>query len=281
MSYRTILTYLPSSARASWLASAGAALARAHDAHLIGLAIAPDHTMPPAFGIEIPPQYLQSPKELRDTERDATCALFEKAAQEMDVESEWRYVGHARNLIADVVVEHALTSDLVIMPQATGEEWGPWAELPERVIFNAGRPVMVVPEALTVERAPERIVIAWTDSPQSVRATFDALPLLVRADKVEVLSVDIDRHGRTEHRSLAIDQVALSLARHGVNAAATSEIREGVESIGEIILDHAREAHADLLVMGCYSHSRFRESLLGGVSRTVLADASIPVLTAH
>ncbi|MGI9410999.1 MAG: universal stress protein [Hyphomicrobiaceae bacterium] len=281
MSYRTILTYLPSSARASWLATAGATLARAHDAHLVGLVVTPDHTMPPAFGIEVPPQFLQSPKELREAERDATRALFEKAASEMDVEAEWRYVGNAQNLIADVVAEHALTADLVVMPQATGEEWGPWAELPERVILNAGRPVMVVPEALTVERAPERIVVAWTDSPQSARTTFDALPLLVRADSVEVLSVGVGRHGRADERSLAIDQVALVLARHGVNAAATSEIREGVESIGEIILDHVREAHADLLVMGCYSHSRFRESLLGGVSRTVLADASVPVVTAH
>ena len=281
MSYRTILTYLPSSARAPWLATAGATLARAHDAHLIGLAVAPQYDIPAAFGAEIPPQYLQTPRDVRNAERDETRALFEKAANEMDVEAEWRYVDNAHSLVADVIAEHALTADIIVMPQATGEEWGPWAELPERVILHTGRPVMVVPEALTVVQAPQRIVVAWTDSPQAARATFDALPLLVRADRVEVLTVDSGRRSRADEQALAIDQVALALARHGVNAVATGDVREAVDSIGEIILEHAREAHADLLVMGCYSHSRFRESLLGGVSRTILAEATLPVVTAH
>ena len=281
MSYRTILTYLSSSARARWLATAGATLARAHDAHLIGLAVAPQYDIPPAFGIEVPPQYLQTPQAVRSAEREEIRVLFENTANEMDVEAEWRYVSNARSLVADVIAEHALTADIVVMPQATGEEWGPWAELPERVILNTGRPVMVVPEKLTVAEAPQRIVVAWTDSPQAARATFDALPLLVRADRVEVLTVGAGSRRGAEERALAVDQVALVLARHGVNAVATGDVREAVDSVGEIILEHAREAHADLLVMGCYSHSRFRESLLGGVSRTILAEATLPVVTAH
>lgn len=279
MSYRTILAFLPSTTRAPQVLGCASALAGAHDAHLVALVVQPDFVIPYAFGAEVPPQFFETPEEVKRAELEEMRQQFDKFTREADVEAEWRLVDKTRSLIGDVITEHALSADLVVLPQATGEEWGPWSELPDRVILNCGRPVIVVPEDLKVSAAPKRALLAWSDSAQSARAAFDALPALVRCDSVEVLSVSTAAGGESV-RSLAVDQVALALARHGVNAEAATDIREHVNA-GEAILDHAREKQVDLLVMGCYGHSRFRETLLGGVSRSILQDMTLPVLMAH
>lgn len=279
MTYRSILAYLPSPARTPQIWKCAATLAQAHEAHLTAMVVSPDFVAPYAFGAELPPQYFETPQEVLIAEVEAIRKITDSIAHEKGLEAEWRHVEGVRSLVADVVVEHAMSADLVVMPQATGEEWGAWAEIPERVILNSGRPVVVVPETLSVDTHPTRIMVAWTDSPQSARATFDAVPLMRKAESVEVVSVRTAGSGEVK-RSLSVDQVALALARHDIKVAAATDVREDM-AVGEAILEHARERHADSLVMGCYGHSRYREALLGGVSRTILRDLSLPVLMAH
>ncbi len=279
MAYRSILAYLPSSTKAKEICGTAAAIAQVQDAHLTVLTVTPEVNLPYPSGGNVPPQFIQSPKETTEKELSKIELACTEIARRRGIELELRHVDSTRSLVADVIIEQAFSSDIVVMPQATGEEWGPWSELPDRVILNAGRPVMIVPDGMQLERAPRRVVVAWTDSPQSARATFDALPLLKHAENTEVVAIRTSASQRSE-RSLAVDQVALALARHGVNAEATTDISEHV-SVGEAILEHARERHADALVMGCYGHSRFHEALLGGVSRMVLHDPTLPVLMSH
>ena len=279
MAYRSILAFLPSAAKAVEICSTAAALAQDQDAHLTILTVTPEIHLPYPFGGDVPPQFIQTPKQVSETEVSAIERICTDIARRKGVELELRHIESTRSLIADVVIEHAFSSDIVVMTQATGEEWGPWSELPDRVLLNAGRPVLIVPNGSRLDEPPKTVMVAWTDGPQSARATFDALPLLRQAETVAVVAIKVSTSARTE-RSLAVDQVALALARHGINAEAATEIREHV-SIGEAILEHARERHADALVMGCYGHSRFQEALLGGVSRMILHDPPLPVLMSH
>lgn len=279
MAFRSILAYLPSASKVEEICCTAATIAHDQNAHLTILTVTPEIKLPPPFGGDIAPQFVQTPKEtlaneIADMER--TCM---EVARRYGVELELRHIDTTRSLIADVVTEHAFSSDIVVRPQATGEEWGPWSELPDRVILNAGRPVLIVPEGMKLEQPPRTVMVAWTDGPQSARATFDALPLLQHAEKVEVVAIKTASSPHTQ-RSLAVDQVVLALARHGIKAEAATDIRERL-SIGEAILEHARERHADALVMGCYGHWPFKEALLGGVSRTILHDPPLPVLMSH
>ncbi|MEO1204782.1 MAG: universal stress protein [Pseudomonadota bacterium] len=279
MSYRTILSFLPSSTKAPAIAQCAAVMAQAFQARLVGLSINLDFAVPLAPGAVMPPEYLEKPDAFHRAERDAIKATLSHVSRARDVESEFRVAVDVRTMVADVITQHALSSDLIVMPQATGGEWGPWAELPDRVIINCGRPVFVVPDKLLVEDVPKRIVVAWTDGPQSARSLFDAIPLCSQAEVVQVVGINGTSSGSFSG-SLAIDEVTLSLARHGVNVEAVTDRREHM-NVGHAILEHAREFHADALVMGCFGHSRFRESILGGASWTVLNEATLPVLTSH
>ena len=97
--------------------------------------------------------------------------------------------------------------------------------------------------------------------------------------QVEVVAITVSSSDKVQ-RSLAVDQVALALSRHGVKVQAATDARENV-TVGEAILEHAREKHADALVMGCYGHSRFHETLWGGVSRMILNEPTLPTLMSH
>lgn len=279
MTYKSILAFVPSAAKARSICLCAATLAQDHGAHLTALTVTPEFVIPYTIGGEVPPQFLEAPEQVKRAEIDDIEKVCLDTARKCGAEVEFQHVGSTRSLVADVIIEYALSSDLVVMSQATGEEWGPWAELPDRVILNAGRPVLIVPENMTLDETPKTIVVAWSDTPQSARAVFDALPLLKRAKQVEVVSIKPAKSDKIE-RSLAVDQVALALARHGVNVTAATDSREHV-TVAEAILEHARERHADALVMGCYGHSRFHEALLGGVSRMMLYEPSMPILMSH
>ena len=279
MAYKSILAYLPSAARSAGVCTCAAVLAKDHEAHLTALTVTPDTGTLYAYAGEVATHLLDAQKEAGRkgiAEIERTCSDI---ARQHCVELELRHVDSKRSLVADVILDHAITSDVVVMAQATGQERGAWSELPDRVILHAGRPALIVPDDMTVERPPRKVLVAWTDSPQSARAVFDALPLLRNADEVEVVAIQISTSDNIE-RSLAVDQIALALARHGVRVKASTEQREHI-SVGEAILDHAREMHADALVMGCYGHSRFHEALMGGVSRMILHEPTLPVLMSH
>jgi nucleotide-binding universal stress UspA family protein len=117
------------------------------------------------------------------------------------------------------------------------------------------------------------VLVAWDGSAPAARALADALPILVRAERVEILSVDgrgiddVHEHGRA---------VTRHLARHGIDATFKRTTSAG--DIGNTILSHAADIGADFLVMGAYGHSKLREALFGGTTRTLLESMTIPVL---
>jgi len=160
-------------------------------------------------------------------------------------------------------------------------EWpsGVGQEFERNVPLAAGRPVLVVPYAFEHRPLGHRVLVAWNASREAARAVSDALPLLKRAGHVHVVAFQPERSG-TAHGEEPGADVGLYLTRHGVKVTASSYENSTVD-IGNQLLSRAFDLSADLIVMGAWGHSRLREFVLGGVTRTLLETMTVPVLMSH
>jgi nucleotide-binding universal stress UspA family protein len=161
------------------------------------------------------------------------------------------------------------------------------SDLVAQVLPCAGRPVLVLPPGWALRAAPaigRRILVAWDASREASRALASALPLLRLADTVELVVCEADSTGELARDVRMADPLPY-LAHHGVQATlrqhAVAGSRFSRDVVGAALLTVAAAGRFDLLVMGAYAHSRLRETLLGGVTRTVLAHATLPVLLEH
>jgi nucleotide-binding universal stress UspA family protein len=139
--------------------------------------------------------------------------------------------------------------------------------------------VLVVPLRCKVEMPPRRIVAAWRPTAECARAFHDALPFMVAADSVELLIVD-PVVGERGHGEQPGTDIAAHLSRHGVNVNVLARPSHD-NRIATVLLDHVKEVHAGMLVVGGYGHSRLREWALGGVTRELLFTAHVPVFYSH
>jgi nucleotide-binding universal stress UspA family protein len=205
-------------------------------------------------------------------------ALFDDVTGRRSLSAEWRM---ASGFPLDVSAVHARYADLTIMGQLDPDN--EWASviyaLPEDVALSSGRPVLVVPYAGTFPSVGQRVLVAWDASREATRAVNDAMPLLSAASSVTVMTID-PQQSREEHGDVPGADIALHLARHGVAAQVESTVSGGI-GVGDALLSRASDLGADLLIMGAYGHSRGRELILGGATRTVLESMTLPVLMAH
>ncbi|MFQ5619515.1 MAG: universal stress protein, partial [Rhodospirillales bacterium] len=141
-------------------------------------------------------------------------------------------------------------------------------------LFETGRPVLVAPPSAPAVLG-RKVAISWNGSAQAARAVAAALPYIMRSDGVVILTVESDRTSAS-----AAPELAAYLAWHGVRAE-TKFFSPTNRSIGAALLKECADAGADLLVMGAYTHSRMRQLILGGVTRHVLAEATVPLFMAH
>jgi nucleotide-binding universal stress UspA family protein len=194
--------------------------------------------------------------------------------------AEWRDDDAAAFGVADCVLPYARAADLVVASQ-TDPAWAgsDRLDIANRLAMESGRPVLIVPNAGVHEQVGETVLVAWNGRREAARAVFDALPILQRAKSVKVVWVNPQSERETAQDVPAAD-VCAALARHAVKCEATEQVRPR-EGVGETLLGTAKDCNADLLVMGCYGHTRFREFVFGGASRHVLAHMSIPVLMSH
>ena len=200
---------------------------------------------------------------------------FEKLLLNESLLGEWHM---AIGLTEPFVTRWAHCADLVILGQRIPDhDTGLYR--PEDVILSCSRPVLVVPYAgRRPDRLGENVLVAWNGSREAGRAVQEALPLISASSAVTILLIDPEEDADTD---LARDLVA-HLGRHGLNAR-MQIVRHDLATIAvsDTILSQVAELDADLLVMGAYSHSRFREIILGGVTRDILRDMNLPVLMAH
>ena len=280
MSYKDLLVVLGSDAASRGRMALAAALSERFAAHLVGLYPFPVPDIPRTLGYYNPSLFDPIFRELRekaqevcDREREA----FEHAASLRGLSAEWRVT---EGLEADPAV-HARYVDLTILGQLDPD--GGDTELirprPDLVALASGRPILAVPYAGQFETVGQRVLIGWNATREATRAVNDAMPLLAAADVVTVLTIDA-REGPDAHGELPGADISLHLARHGVKATIERTVSAGVPA-GEVLLSRAADLGADLLVIGAYGHSRMRELLLGGATRSILQSMTVPVLMSH
>lgn len=179
--------------------------------------------------------------------------------------------------IADRIVSYARTRDLTIVPVQESDSVEQWYA--ETVIFGAGRPTMILPQASEKNRTPalDTVVIAWDFSRPAARAVGDSLAILEKAKRVYVVTVTSEKPIDTPRSSEALSK---HLARHGVNIVADTVDAEGRE-IGEVLEAYITSRNADLLVMGAYGHSRVRDFVLGGATKSIVSRPPTPVFLSH
>ncbi len=208
------------------------------------------------------------------TNAKSLLAAFEEAATRQGVmfESirERALSGEAPGLFA----EYARLRDLTIVPVPENDDR---ASL-EAIIFGSGRPTLVVPELAPPNQFQlGTVVVAWDFSRPAARAVADALPLLEMAKRIRIVTVTGEKPLDTKHSA---EELAKNLSRHGLEII-LDEVSSNGRAIGEVLESHVRSSAADMLVMGAYGHSRFREFVLGGATRGLLAKPPVPILFSH
>jgi nucleotide-binding universal stress UspA family protein len=169
-------------------------------------------------------------------------------------------------------------ADLLVVGQSSPDAATP-ANLPESVALATGRPILVMPHIGVGKPPGKKVVLCWNASRESARAASDALPFLTAAEEVIVLVVDPERK-KGDHGAEPGADVAVWLARHSVKVTVQREFATDSDT-GNVIVSRAADLGIDLIVMGIYGHSRARELVMGGVSRTLLASMTVPVLMSH
>lgn len=282
MAYKSLLTVATSAERCDLAITGAAALATAHDAHLDILALGVDRTQVGYSYVGSGAVILQAALDRAEQEAKEIEAAARAAIGEQQPTLRWTVEAAMTQLgtLTDLVAQRARFADLVVLPRPYGANQGPEAEaVVEAALFEGQAPVLILPETGAGHAAaPRRIVIAWNQSAEAMVAVRKALPMLKQADLVNIAVIDPPQHGA--ERSDPGGMLCQMLVRHGVKAE-VSVLARTLPRISEVLARHVRDMNADLLVMGAYGHSRFREAILGGATRNMLEQAEVPVLMAH
>lgn len=203
--------------------------------------------------------------------------VFESVATERGVPHDHIIESSTTSRLAAIVTEHARIHDVTMIP--VGEEVGLQQYVAECVLFGAGRPTIVFPEAPRSRRALSLDVVgvAWDFSRSAARAVADAMPILERARTVRVVTITQEKRIDTKRSGAELSR---HLAFHGVDIVVEEEVAAG-RPIGQALGDYATAHDLDLLVMGAYGHSRLRDFVLGGATKTVISHPPLPVLLSH
>jgi nucleotide-binding universal stress UspA family protein len=234
--------------------------------------------LPPMVSSEMPGDILSRvQEEIENAARSALDAFLESAKQ-TDVNVETLTLAVPSGDLGREVSRLAQYFDATVLEQPNPE--GPdTSNVIEAVLFGSGRPVLIVPYIiLHVPSQLRTVLVAWNEGRLAARAIADALPLLQMADRVEVVTVSGTNPRGSRHASA--DMMAQHLAQHGIKADMKA-LAKGDVDIGSTLVSYAADVSADLIVMGAYGHSRLREIVLGGTTRTILQSMTVPVLMAH
>jgi nucleotide-binding universal stress UspA family protein len=252
-------------------------VASACTAHAAGIAFQYDPIMPAALIDDVPPDVIDTQRAENARAANAATSRFDDAARGASVRSETRIVESSMAGVATRFAHIARRFDLSIVAQAKPEADGSEALIVEQALFDSGRPVLVVPYIQSAPFKADRVMLCWDGSRTAARAAADAVPFLARAKAVEVLIVE---GGKLKSNEIPGADIAEHLARHNRNVSLT-RTASGDTDVASVILSHAADTGADMLVMGGYGHSRLREFILGGATRAILASMTVPTLMSH
>jgi len=252
-------------------------VADALGAHIVGIAFLYDPIVPISGTGYIPAEIIDT--QVADNQDAAKAAIdrFNAATARTGVSAETVTLSASAAGAGDQFARIARRFDLAIVPQAEPKGGSVEELIAETTLFESGRPMIVVPY---IQKSPlklDLVMVCWDGGRQAARAINDAMPLLAKAGRVEVVIVANEPGKQDEIEGADIGK---HLARHGLKVE-VKRITAGKIDIGAALLSHAADNATDFVVMGGYGHSRLRQFILGGVTRSILQSMTAPVLMAH
>jgi nucleotide-binding universal stress UspA family protein len=276
MPYKTLLVHVDNGKRSAVRLDIACRLAKLSDAHLIGLHALTVVKLPSYAMVEGGVQVREFHERMLRESAVAAEALFKQTVKAAGIEKvEWR---KSRRDAVDSVPVHGRYADVLLIGQpnetdASGVE----PDFAERLLLAAGRPALVIPYAGDFPTVGTRVLVAWNASREATRALTDAIPILREAKQVDVIAFNPKD---APHGEVPGADIGLYLARHGIKVNVSQQTAEDVD-VGNQLLSRAADLDSDLVVMGAYGHSRMKELILGGATRTVLNSMTVPVLMSH
>lgn len=279
MPYKTILVHVDQSKHAEHRIRIAAEIAVRENAHLIGAAMTGiSRYVFEESDVDLTRTVMANHIDSLNQRADEALERFDRIAAQAGVQS------YERRRVNDDdqggLSLQARYCDLVVLSQTDRSEPASsvMPDVPESVVLTCARPVLIVPYAGNFKTVGERALIAWDGSTESTRAVTNAIPMLRHARKAVVAAFN-PSSGADAHGQQPGADIALYLSRHGIKV----EVMQQATSIdvGNALLSLASDLGSDLIVMGGYGHTRLREILLGGVTKTILETMTVPVLMSH
>ena len=279
METRDILVVIENAAVVPQRIAPGGALATRLGARLTGF-FASGYPIMASYGdVSGWSQLVDAYMEAQRREAAAAGAAFRQALTQDKLQAEWIF--READETGSAIAEAALYDVIIVgQPNPDAGLSGAIGFRPEEIVLSCGRPVIVVPYAGTFSDIGRRVIVAWNGSREAARALYDAMFLMTKAEGVTVIEIDPPAPGIAAPAASAA-QVAAALARRGIAAKPETETTSGEISVEDLLLSRASDLDADLLVMGAYGHSRMREFVLSGVSRSIFRHMTLPVLMSH
>lgn len=274
---KDILVNLSVGEEASAAGDYAVSVAEAFDAHLAGIAFRYDPIVPVSGAGYIPADVIEMQERENAAAAKAAIERFVAATKRAGITAEPLTFSASFAGVGDQFGKLARRFDLSIVGQAEPDKSPAEAIIAEAALFESGRPVIVVPYIQKDPLKLDRVTLCWDGSRAATRAIADAMPLLERAGRVELFIVT-NEPGKQDEIEGA--DMAAHLARHGLNVDVRRTVLGDID-VADIILSHAADDGTDFIVMGGYGHSRLREFVLGGVTRSIFSSMTVPVLMAH
>jgi nucleotide-binding universal stress UspA family protein len=252
-------------------------LAAALDAHLAGIAFLYDPIIPVSGTGYIPAEVIET--QQADNEKAAKDAItrFSAATSRAGISAEPLTLSGSFAGAGDQFARIARRFDLAVVGQAEPDISAVEEIVAEATLFGSGRPMIVVPY---IQKAPfkiDNVMVCWDGSRPAARAIADAIPLLGKAGRVEIVIVTNERGKQDEIEGADMGQ---HLARHGLKVD-VHRISGGNIDVADALLSHAADSGTDFIVMGGFGHTRLREFVLGGVTHSILRSMTVPALMSH
>jgi len=253
-------------------------VAHRFQAHLAGVAFVYDPILPAVdMGVAIPKSYVAEAQAAAQAKADAAVADFEERVRRDGLSAGSHKFNVATVGAPTQFAQIARRFDLAIVSQSeSDDDDGIDNAIAETTLFESGGPVLIVPYIQKDDLKLDRVAVCWDGSRPATRAIADAMPFIRQSKLTNILVVENDQPKSSELPGI---DIARHIARHGVNVELKT--LPMTVDVGTTILNFAADSSLDLLVMGGYGHSRLRQFILGGATRSILESMTVPTLMSH
>ena len=274
---KDIIANLSVSKNGSVVGNYATSVAAALQAHLTGIAFVYDPIVPISDGGYIPAEVIEIQRTENETAAEAAIKSFTAETNKAGISAEPLKMSASLAGAGDQFARMARRFDLAIVGQGEPQMSTMEQIIGETTLFEAGRPIIMVPYIQSGPFKIDNVMICWDGSRAAARAVADAIPILGQGGRIEIVIITNERGKQYDIEGADIGQ---HLARHGFKVEVQRLLGSDID-VADALLSHGADSGTDFMVMGGYGHSRLREFVLGGVTRSIFQSMTVPVLLSH